>query len=471
MTAVLWLRRDLRVNDHPSLRAALAAHERVIPLFCFDPRLLRGRHGSRPRTQFLLECLNDLHDSLRQRGSGLVVREGRPEKIMPQLVDDLGAQAVFWTEDISPFAVHRDQAVRQALQALSVEAHVLPGLFAAEDVLALRTSAGDPYRVFAPFHRAWLNAARREVLPAPRRLPPLPRRLDLGRLPTLQALAVEPAVGAPQGGSPARLARGGERAGRRAMLRFLSEHAAHYGSDRHNLGRARTSRLSPYLHFGCISARELEQRLDTGRGPSAFQRQLCWRDFYGYLLAHFPENARLEFRERFRGGIRWSADTDAFAAWREGRTGYPLVDAAMRQLGREGWMPNRARLVVGSFLTKDLGLDWRWGEQWFMRLLIDGDEANNNGNWQWIASVGVDPQPPFRRIYNPTRQQQQFDSDGAYVRRHLRELRKVPAAYLAEPWTMPPEVQQQARCVIGADYPAPIVDHLAARRAALARYG
>jgi deoxyribodipyrimidine photo-lyase len=278
-------------------------------------------------------------------------------------------------------------------------------------------------------------------------------------------------VGALQVGSPVSLARGGELAGRQAMQQFLSERVTEYGTDRRGPGCTHSSRLSPYLHFGCISARELEQRLGPGPGPAAFQRQLGWRDFYGYLLAHFPENAQLEFQRRFRGRIRWSDDADAFAAWCEGRTGYPLVDAAMRQLGWDGWMPNRARLVVGSFLTKDLGIDWRWGEQWFMRLLIDGDEANNNGNWQWIASVGVDPQPPFRRIYNPTRQLQQFDPDGTYVRRYLPELRNVPAAYLAEPWTMPPEVQQQAGCVIGADYPEPIVDHLTARRAALARYG
>jgi deoxyribodipyrimidine photo-lyase len=188
------------------------------------------------------------------------------------------------------------------------------------------------------------------------------------------------------------------------------------------------------------------------------------------VIGHHPANARSEFQDRYRGTIRWSRAQKRFEAWCDGRTGYPAVDAGMRQLRREGWMHNRARLLVGSFLTKDLGIDWRWGERWFMRLLLDGDEASNNGNWQWIASVGVDPQPAFRRIFNPARQQERFDPRGAYVRRYVPELSGVPDAYLAEPWTMPPEIQERARCRIGRDYPAPIVDHAQARREALDRY-
>jgi deoxyribodipyrimidine photo-lyase len=188
------------------------------------------------------------------------------------------------------------------------------------------------------------------------------------------------------------------------------------------------------------------------------------------VLDAFPRNARSEFQDRYRGAIRWSYAERAFEAWKEGRTGFPLVDAGMRQLRREGWIHNRARLVVASFLTKDLGIDWRWGERWFMRLLIDGDEANNNGNWQWIASVGVDPQPAFRRIYNPARHMERYDPEGAYVRRHVPELRRVPDDHLREPWTMPIALQRRVGCVIGVDYPGPIVDHPAARQAALARY-
>jgi len=316
--------------------------------------------------------------------------------------------------------------------------------------------------VFTPFHRAWLMRGRRDVLAAPNSLRGLAHGVEPGKLPTLRDLGLEERVEeAPTGG---------EHAGRRRMAQFLAERVAGYGSARDKLGADASSRLSPYLHFGCVSPRELEASLPAGTGPEEFRRQLCWRDFYAHVLAHFPANARHEFQDRYRGTIRWSRAEKCFQAWCEGRTGYPLVDAGMRQLRREGWMHNRARLVVGSFLTKDLGLDWRWGERWFMRLLIDGDEASNNGNWQWIASVGADPQPPFRRIYNPSRQQARFDPDGAYVRRYVAELRDVPDEYLAEPWTMPAHKQREAGCIIGEDYPAPIVDHALARREALARY-
>ena len=265
------------------------------------------------------------------------------------------------------------------------------------------------------------------------------------------------------------------RAGARALAgevlrRFLAGPVASYADGRDRLVGNEVSRLSPYLHFGCVSPREIEERLPRGEGPAAYRRQLGWRDFYAHVLGHFPANARSEFQERYRGAIRWSRARRRFEAWCEGRTGYPAVDAGMRQLRREGWMHNRARLLVGSFLTKDLGIDWRWGERWFMRMLLDGDEASNNGNWQWIASVGVDPQPAFRRIFNPARQQERFDPDGAYVRRYVPELADVPDAYLREPWTMPADVQERAGCLIGRDYPEPIVDHAQARREALDRY-
>ena len=218
-----------------------------------------------------------------------------------------------------------------------------------------------------------------------------------------------------------------------------------------------------------MSAREIEERLPGGAGAEAFRRQLCWRDFYHQVLLHRPGNARREHQPRYRG-MRWSHDRELFAAWSEGRTGFPLVDAGMRQLRREGWMHNRVRLVVGSFLTKDLGIDWRWGERWFMRMLVDGDLANNNGNWQWIASVGTDPQPAFRRHYNPARHQERFDPEGVYVRRYVPELRDVPDRFLAEPWRMPAARCASAGCVIGRDYPEPVIDRAEARRQMQERY-
>ena len=260
--------------------------------------------------------------------------------------------------------------------------------------------------------------------------------------------------------------RGGEAEARRRLANFTRGPIGSY-EDRHDaLGRDGTSRLSPYLHFGCVSPLEVESRA-TGE---AFRRQLAWRDFYAQVLFHFPGNARDEFQDRYRLAIDWEDDDDAFDAWRDGRTGFPLVDAGMRQLAHEGWMHNRARLVVASFLTKDLGIDWRRGERHFMRMLIDGDQANNNGNWQWIASVGVDPQPFYRRMYNPARHMERFDPRGAYVRRHVPELRAVPDEFLREPWTMPDDVQRDRGVVIGHDYPEPIVDRRAARERAMERY-
>ena len=462
MTALLWFRRDLRVHDHPALRAALDASDRVVPVFCLDDRLLRGRHASGPRTQFLLECLEDLAAALRERGSGLVIRRGPPERELARLAAETGAETMHFSADVSPFARERGRRLHAELERTSVTLDAHPGVAAVDDLAAIRTRDGRPYTVFSPFHRTWLREPRRAVLGAPRQMPALPRDLAVGSIPSLESLGLEQEVGEPP--------RGGERAGRERLVRFLADGVRHYDAGHDDLAGDRTSRLSPYLHFGCVSAREVEARLPGGTGPDGFRRQLCWRDFHHHVLLHFPRNARSEFQERYRGTISWSRSTKRFDAWRDGRTGYPLVDAAMRQLAHEGWVHNRARLVAGSFLTKDLGIDWRWGERHFMRLLVDGDEANNNGNWQWIASVGTDPQPAYRRIYNPARQMASHDPEGTYVRRFVPELADVPAEYLREPWKMPEEVQAAAGCVIGRDYPAPIVDHAEARREALERY-
>ena len=364
--------------------------------------------------------------------------------------------------DVGPFARRRDTAVKQALAEADVEFVAHPGLFAIDALEPLRTGSGRPYTVFTPFYKKWLDQPRREVTGAPRTLPATGRAVAAGGLPTLAALGLEQEVSDP--------ATGGEQAGRDALHRFLRGPVDDYADGHDTLTGESISRLSPYLHFGCLSPREIEHELGRSEGAQAFRRQVCWRDFYAHVLGHFPRNAHSEFQDRYRGTIKWSYAEKRFEAWCEGRTGYPVVDAGMRQLRREGWMHNRARLVVGSFLTKDLGIDWRWGERFFMRLLLDGDEASNNGNWQWIASVGVDPAPAFQRIFNPARQLEKFDADGAYVRDYVPELRDVPGKYLAEPWTMPDDVQEQAGCRIGTDYPQPIVDHRQAREDALARY-
>jgi deoxyribodipyrimidine photo-lyase len=461
VTALVWLRRDLRIRDNAALRAALERHEKVVPVFCFDERLLEGRHASGPRTQFMLECLIELREAFRDRGGELFIRRGRPEAELAELADETGAEEVHFAYDVSPFARKRGRRTHEAFRDAGLEIHSHPGLNAI-DVHDISTQQGRPYTVFSPFHRNWEQVERRPLLEAPSEIG-VPSGPAVGRIPKLADFGLDQEVSEPPPG--------GEIAAQRRLHDFLDGDVDAYADNHDALGADRTSRLSPYLHFGCVSPRQIEERLAgrRGKGPAAFHRQLCWRDFYHHVLLNFPANARSEYQQRYRG-MRWSRAEKAFAAWKDGRTGYPLVDAAMRQLAREGWMHNRARLVVGSFLTKDLGIDWRWGERHFMRLLVDGDQANNNGNWQWIASVGTDPQPYFRRIYNPTLHMERYDPDGTYVRRYVPELEKVPDEHLREPWEMPAEVQEKAGCVIGTDYPEPIVDHQEARLEAMERY-
>ncbi|MBA2792791.1 MAG: deoxyribodipyrimidine photo-lyase [Thermoleophilaceae bacterium] len=462
MTSIVWFRRDLRVHEHPALRAALDGSERVVPVFCLDDRLIHGRHASGPRTQFMLECLTDLDASLRERGTGLVLRHGPAERELPALAEEVGAGQVHFTADVTPFSRARGETTGRALRDAGVELCPHPGLCVADAPGEIRTKNGKPYTVFSPFWRSWKEEPRRDVAGAPRKMPALPSALDVGKIPILEELGLEQEVPGP--------ASGGESEGRKLMNAWLRSGVEGYGAGHDAMDREGTSRLSPYLRFGCVSARELEDRAPAGEAGDAFRRQLCWRDFYQQAILHFPANAKVEFQERYRGTIDWSHADKSFETWTRGRTGFPLVDAGMRQLRQEGWMHNRARLVVGSFLTKDLGIDWRWGERWFMRLLIDGDQANNNGNWQWIASVGMDPQPAFKRIFNPALHQERFDPRGKYVRRYVPELNDVPDSYLGEPWEMPPDVQREVGCVIGVDYPEPVVDHKAARQDALERY-
>ena len=384
-----------------------------------------------------------------------------PRAEIPRLADEVGASDVHFTADSSPWSRRRDQKVIDGLAEQGVRAHASPGAFVVDDPSKVLTGEGRPYTVFSPFARAWTAFERRTQVGAPRKLS-LPSGVKVGRLPSLADLHVA--------GEPRLAFEPGEEEGRRVMAAFLRSGVGAYAK-RRNLPAGGSSRLSPYLRWGCISPLELERKAAErdGEGPSGFRNQLAWRDFHAAVLMHFPHVVKQEFQERYRD-LEWARKSKKLDRWKEGATGYPLVDAGMRQLMAEGWMHNRARLVVGSFLTKDLHLDWRLGEAHFMEWLVDGDMAANNGNWQWVASVGTDPKPYFQRLFNPTRQQERFDPDGEYVRRWVPELAGVPGELLTEPWRMSDDQQRDAGCVIGTDYPEPIVDHREEREVAQDRY-
>lgn len=389
--------RDLRVHDHPALAAAAERGDEVLPLFVLDPRVRRPPN----RAAFLRDALADLRASLEARGGALALRHGDSVAETVRLALEHGAAAVHLSEDVSAFAQARERRLRRALAGARIELETFPGVTVVPpgDVAP---AGATHYRVFGPYRRRWREHPLRDVLAAPERVP-APAGVEWGGLPERLA----PGPTAPD------LPRGGERAGRERLEAWLAGGVQRYADTRDDLARDGTSRLSPYLHLGCVSPLETAVRARAA-GAEEFVRQLCWRDFFAQLLAARPELAREDLNAR-RGD--WTADEDGLARWREGRTGVPLVDASMRQLLREGWMHNRARLVAGSYLTKDLGVDWRAGAAHFDEHLVDGDLANNTGNWQWVAGTGADPRP-YRRL-SPERQAARFDPDGAYVRRYL----------------------------------------------------
>ncbi|HUB98779.1 MAG TPA: deoxyribodipyrimidine photo-lyase [Solirubrobacterales bacterium] len=434
-TALILFNRDLRVHDNPALLAAAAA-ERTVPLFVLDERLLRSRFAAPNRVAFMREALAALDEGLKRRGARLIVRRGDPIEEALAVARGCGATALHVSADWSTYARRRERRLAAACAAERIEFQAHPGVTIVPPG-AVTPTDGDHFKIFSPYHRAWSAAPLREVRGAPRKLR-LPRGIAAGRLPALEKLT---------GGRPSPgLATGGENEGRQLMRRFLRNHLGEYDERHDDLPGDATSRLSAHLRFGTVSPLELASEAGGRRGGAAYVRQLCWRDFHHQVLAANPSLPRRDYRHR---GDRWSRSQRALEAWREGRTGYPLVDAAMRQLAAEGFMHNRARMAVASFLTKDLYVNWREGAWHFWDLLADGDIANNAGNWQWVAGTGNDTRP--NRVLNPIRQAQRFDPDGVYVRRYLPELESVRGKAILRPWLM--------EGFNRLDYPSPIVDH------------
>lgn len=436
-TAVAVFTRNVRVHDNPVLTAALDAADRVVPLFVLDERITSSAYNRPNRARFLADALADLHESLRERGGGLVVRRGRWGEEVARVAEETDAVEVHVASDVSGLTRTRLEGLRRDLGRRPLVVHdsvvtvVEPG--------AVTPNDRDHFAVFTPYHRQWAEQPLRAVHDAPQRLT-LPR-IRAGELPDGAEIC--------RGTTSPELAPGGETEGRRSLQRWLSDGIADYADRQDELAADDTSRLSPYLHFGCLSPVELVERAtrDDSPGARAFVRQVAWRDFHHQVLAARPDAARHDYRSR---GDRWRRDDQALDAWKAGRTGYPIVDAGMRQLAREGWMHNRARLIVGSFLTKTLYVDWRLGAQHFLDLLVDGDLANNQMNWQWVAGTGTDTRP--NRVLNPLRQAARLDPQGAYVRRYVPELAELDVPQVHEPWRLDPE---QRRAI---DYPERLVD-------------
>jgi deoxyribodipyrimidine photo-lyase len=462
--AVWWIRRDLRLIDNQALTAAGEQGEQIVPLFVIDPVLWRSPYVGPKRTTFLLDGLRRLDKALRERGGRLIVRRGEPRREVAAIMRETGAKTIFAEEDVSPYARRRDAAL-----GAEVNLRLTPGLTILPPGV-VRKQDGDPYTVFTPFSKAWFGHAS----PTPDDLDRVPDQISVP-----SNLASQPI---PTQELPEDIAFvAGEGEAQQRLLRFTQGDKApifQYAQQRDLPAANATSSLSPYLRLGMLSARQAvvaaqealarASNQNGHEGVQAWINELVWREFYINILYHFPQVRRGNFRTKY-DGIAWENDGDKLEAWQNGRTGYPFVDAGMRQLIHSGWMHNRVRMITASFLTKDLLIDWRYGERWFMQHLVDGDPAANNGGWQWAAGTGTDAAPYFR-IFNPITQSKKFDPQGTYIRRWLPELQQVPQRYIHEPWLMPSEVQRDSGCRIGKQYPPPIVDHAAARKRALAMY-
>lgn len=452
-TAVVWFRRDLRVADQPIFLAAAERARRGLALFVLDPALLEPSGGAR-RT-FLYRCLRELDAALDGR---LLVVRGDPADVVPRIAGAVGAGSVHVAADFGPYGRRRDENVEKALQDRDVELvrtgspyAVAPGRITKDD--------GDPYRVYTPFSRQWAKHGWRDPADTDARTVDWMDPSDKDGGPRAVRIPDDEKI-------DAELPEAGEHAARELWESFVDEHLSAYDDQRNRPDKPGTSRMSVHLKYGTIHPRTLlADATGKAEGPMSYRNEICFRDFYAAVLWFFPDSARQNFDPKFD---KITLDTgkaadEKFAAWQEGRTGFPAIDAAMRQLRDIGWMHNRMRMAVASFLVKDLHLPWWWGARHFMTLLVDGDLASNQHGWQWAAGSGTDAAPYFR-VFNPVTQGERFDPQGAYVRTYVPELADVDGLdgkKVHQPWTLddPP-----------SDYPAPIVDHKAERQEALDRF-
>ena len=462
---IVWFRRDLRLADNPALGHALATGRPVVPVYIHDEGGLVRRAGA-ASLWWLDGSLRALAADLAGRGAPLILRRGDSEAELRRLIAETGAGTVFLNRLFEPGAWTRDADIAHGLKVEGVDCRGFNGTLLARPGSVL-TGSGGPYKVFTPFLKALLAVAEPPPpMPAPEAIPGVQGLTSDG----LNDWALKPSrpdwasgfVGTP-----------GEAGADAALAAFVADGLKTYSRDRDFPATSSTSRLSPHLHFGELgpwrAVAMARAAAAAGQVPGTeadkFVAQLAWRDFSAHLLHQFPAMAERAFRADY-DAMPWRDDPAGLTAWQAGRTGFPVVDAGMRQLWATGWMHNRVRMIVGSFLVKDLLIDWRAGERWFWKTLVDADPGNNIQNWQWIAGSGADAAPYFR-VFNPVTQGEKFDADGRYVRTWVPELERLPDRWLHAPWTAPPEVLRQAGVRLGHDYPRPIVDHAEARLRAL----
>jgi deoxyribodipyrimidine photo-lyase len=463
--AIVWFRNDLRLADHPALDAAARSGAPLLALYIHDD-VNPGdwRRGAASRW-WLHHSLESLANELAKLGVPLILRRGGAQFVIEELVAATGAGAVYWNRLYEPWAMRRDSEIKANLRArgLTVESFNGGLLF---EPSRLRNKSGDPFRVFTPFWRACLAVDPPEApLPAPKKLTPAPAPAS-DALKDWKLLPTRPDWSGGLSGAW----RPGEAAAMARLKDFARVNMKHYKTARDFMARNGVSRLSPHLHFGEISARQCWAVVEANRsdGAAAFLREIGWREFCYHLLVANPDMPERALDDRF-ADFPWRDDPKALEAWQKGQTGYPLVDAAMRELWQTGYQHNRARMVSASFLVKHLLIPWQEGERWFWDTLVDADLANNSGGWQWVAGCGADAAPYFR-VFNPVIQGEKFDPDGDYVRRYVPELGKLDARYIHRPWEAPAELLKAAGITLGKTYPKPIVDHATARDRALAAF-
>ncbi len=469
--AIVWLRQDLRLRDNPALCAAVASRRPLIVLYILDDETPGAWTLGGASRWWLHKSLEALSRDLARSGATLTLRQGKAEPLVFDLVKETGAGAIFWNRTYEPYAIARDKALKDTLTKAGVEVTSCNGALLFEP-WTVKTKTGDNYKVFTPFWRTCLQMQWRAPLPAPKRLVAFEDALWSVPLASLQLLPKTPnwAEGLEQAWTP------GEAGAHTALVLFTEKRLQNYHERRDFLGVVAASQLSPHLHLGEISPVQVRTAIEsavahdpqTQRGAHKFLAELGWREFSTNLLFHWPTLPDANWRGRF-DAFPWRNVEQEFDAWKRGQTGYPIVDAAMRELWATGYMHNRARMIAASFLIKHLLIDWRRGEAWFWDTLVDADLANNAASWQWVAGSGADASPYFR-IFNPVTQGERYDSDGAYVRRWAPELANLSDEFLHKPWQADAGTLKAAGIVLGKTYPKPIVDHAEARTRALAAF-